>query len=100
VMGAGGVVVPPATYWDKIQAVLKKYDILLIADEVICGFGRTGKMFGFQHADIQPDLVTVARRDGGHPNQPTFDMKRGGRPTSARCGAGAGSAGSCRKTGS
>ena len=48
VMGAGGVVVPPAGYWEKIQAVLAKYDILLVADEVICGFGRTGEMFGSQ----------------------------------------------------
>ena len=46
VMGAGGVVVPPRTYFDKVQAVLKKHDVLFIADEVICGFGRTGKMFG------------------------------------------------------
>ena len=45
-MGAGGVIVPPKTYFEKIQAVLKKYDMLLIADEVICGFGRTGNMFG------------------------------------------------------
>ena len=46
VMGAGGVIVPPASYFEKIQAVLKKYDVLFIADEVICGFGRTGNMFG------------------------------------------------------
>jgi hypothetical protein len=46
VMGAGGVVVPPRTYWSKIQAVLRKYDILFVADEVICGFGSTGMMFG------------------------------------------------------
>ena len=59
VMGAGGVVVPPVTYWEKIQAVLKKYDILLVADEVICGFGRTGKMFGCE------TLRHQAGRDGG-----------------------------------
>ena len=45
-MGAGGVLLPPATYFEKIQAVLKKYDVMLIADEVICGFGRTGNMWG------------------------------------------------------
>ncbi len=61
VMGAGGVIVPPQTYWQKIQAVLKKYDILLIADEVICGFGRTGKMFGCETFGIEPDMVTVAK---------------------------------------
>ena len=46
IMGAGGVLLPPATYWEKIQAVLRKYDVLLIADEVICAFGRTGEMWG------------------------------------------------------
>jgi 4-aminobutyrate--pyruvate transaminase len=50
VMGAGGVVVPPRTYFDKVQAVLKKHDVLFIADEVICGFGRTGKMFAARPA--------------------------------------------------
>ncbi|MFY9210507.1 MAG: aspartate aminotransferase family protein [Aestuariivita sp.] len=62
VMGAGGVVVPPATYWEKIQAVLSKYDILLIADEVICGFGRTGKMFGSVTYDIKPDIMTMSKQ--------------------------------------
>ncbi len=47
-MGAGGVIVPPATYFDRIQPILKKYDILFVVDEVICGFGRTGNMFGSQ----------------------------------------------------
>ena len=61
VMGAGGVIVPPATYWEKIQAVLKKYDILLVADEVICGFGRTGQMFGCQTYGIEPDIMTVSK---------------------------------------
>ncbi len=60
--GAGGVVVPPATYWQKIQAVLSKYDILLVADEVICGFGRTGNMFGCQTFDIQPDMMTLSKQ--------------------------------------
>jgi len=61
VMGAGGVIVPPATYWEKIQKVLKKHDVLLIADEVICGFGRTGNMFGCQTYGIEPDMITVAK---------------------------------------
>jgi len=62
VQGAGGVVVPPKTYWQKIQAVLNKYDILLVADEVICGFGRTGNMFGSQTYDIQPDMMTLSKQ--------------------------------------
>jgi len=62
VMGAGGVVVPPATYWEKIQAVLAKYDILLIADEVICGFGRTGNMFGSTTFAIKPDILTMSKQ--------------------------------------
>jgi 4-aminobutyrate--pyruvate transaminase len=61
VMGAGGVIVPPATYFDKIQAVLKKYDVLLIADEVICGFGRTGNYWGCQTLGLQPDILTCAK---------------------------------------
>ncbi len=62
VMGAGGVVVPPRTYWEKIQSVLGKYDILLIADEVICGFGRTGKMFGSETYGITPDIMTLSKQ--------------------------------------
>lgn len=62
IMGAGGVVVPPATYWDKIQEVLSRYDILLIADEVICGFGRTGKMFGSETYNIRPDILTMSKQ--------------------------------------
>jgi 4-aminobutyrate--pyruvate transaminase len=61
IMGAGGVVVPPATYFEKIQAVLKRYDILLIDDEVITGFGRTGEMFGAQVVGMQPDTMSVAK---------------------------------------
>jgi 4-aminobutyrate--pyruvate transaminase len=61
VMGAGGVIVPPATYFEEIQPVLKKYDVLLIADEVITGFGRTGAMFGCRRFGIEPDLITVAK---------------------------------------
>ena len=62
VMGAGGVVVAPATYWEKIQAVLARHDILLIADEVICGFGRTGKMFGSTTFGIRPDILTMSKQ--------------------------------------
>jgi 4-aminobutyrate--pyruvate transaminase len=61
IMGAGGVIVPPATYFEKIQAVLKKHDILFIADEVICGFGRTGNMWGCQTFDLEPDMITCAK---------------------------------------
>ena len=61
VMGAGGVIVPPRTYFEKVQAVLKKYDVLFVADEVICGFARTGQMFGSQTYDIKPDFMTVAK---------------------------------------
>jgi L-2,4-diaminobutyrate transaminase len=61
VLGTGGIVPPPAGYWQKIQAVLKKYDILLVADEVVTGFGRLGSMFGSDHYGIQPDLITIAK---------------------------------------
>ncbi len=61
IMGAGGVIVPPRTYWEKIQKVLGKYDVLLVADEVICGFGRTGNMFGCQTYNIEPDIMTMAK---------------------------------------
>lgn len=61
VMGAGGGIVPPAGYFDKIQAVLGKYDILFIADEVICGFARTGKMWGSQTYGLGPDMITSAK---------------------------------------
>jgi len=61
VMGAGGVIVPPATYFERIQPILKKYDILFVVDEVICGFGRTGKLFGSQTFDLKPDMITVAK---------------------------------------
>ena len=60
-MGAGGVILPPATYFEKIQAVLKKYDVLLIADEVICAFGRTGNMWGSETYGIKPDIITCAK---------------------------------------
>ncbi len=62
VMGAGGVIVPPEGYWAAIQEVLDRYDILLIADEVICGFGRTGNMFGSETFGIRPDIMTVSKQ--------------------------------------
>lgn len=61
VMGAGGVIVPPAGYYDAIQAVLNRYEILLIADEVISGFGRLGQWFGSPVVGMKPDLITVAK---------------------------------------
>ncbi|MBH3426957.1 aspartate aminotransferase family protein [Pseudomonas alkylphenolica] len=61
IQGAGGVIIPPDTYWPKIKEILAKYDILFIADEVICGFGRTGKWFGSNYYDLKPDLMTIAK---------------------------------------
>ncbi|MEQ8194888.1 MAG: aspartate aminotransferase family protein [Rhodospirillales bacterium] len=61
VMGAGGVIVPPETYFEKIQPILDKHDILLIADEVICGFGRTGNWWGSQTYNMKPDMITMAK---------------------------------------
>jgi 4-aminobutyrate--pyruvate transaminase len=61
VMGAGGVITPPATYFDRIQPILRKYDVLFVVDEVICGFGRTGHMFGSQTYNLQPDIMTLAK---------------------------------------
>jgi len=61
VMGAGGVIVPPKGYFEKIQAVLKKYDVLLVADEVICGFGRTGNMWGSETFGLKPDILSCAK---------------------------------------
>ncbi len=61
VLGTGGIVPPPAGYWPAIQSVLKKHDILLIADEVVTGFGRLGSMFGSDHYGIEPDLITIAK---------------------------------------
>ncbi len=62
VMGAGGVLLPPAGYFEKVQAVLRRHDVLMIADEVICGFGRTGNMWGSQTYEIRPDMVTCAKQ--------------------------------------
>ncbi len=61
VQGAGGVIVPPDSYWPEIQRICDAHDILLIADEVICGFGRTGNMFGFETVGWRPDIITIAK---------------------------------------
>jgi len=61
IQGAGGVIVPPATYWPRIKEILAKYDILFVADEVICGFGRTGEWFGSDFYDLKPDMMTIAK---------------------------------------
>jgi len=61
VMGAGGGIVPPATYFEKVQAVLRKYDVLFVADEVICGFGRTGNWWGSQTFNLRPDMISCAK---------------------------------------
>ncbi|MBS3647204.1 aspartate aminotransferase family protein [Pseudaminobacter sp. 19-2017] len=61
VLGTGGIVPPPPGYWAAIQKVLKKHDILLIADEVVTGFGRLGTMFGSDHYGIEPDIITIAK---------------------------------------
>jgi 4-aminobutyrate--pyruvate transaminase len=61
VMGAGGVMTPPRTYWEKIQAVCRRHDVLVVADEVITGFGRTGRMFGCETYGIEPDFLVVSK---------------------------------------
>ena len=61
VQGAGGVIIPPESYWPKVEAICRKYGILLVCDEVICGFGRLGRWFGFQHYGVKPDLVSMAK---------------------------------------
>jgi putrescine aminotransferase len=61
IQGAGGVIIPPHSYWPEIQRICRKYDVLLIVDEVICGFGRTGKWFGCDYFGIEPDIMPVAK---------------------------------------
>ena len=61
VQGAGGVIIPPEGYWPAVEAICRKYGILLICDEVICGYGRLGSWFGFQHYGVKPDLVSMAK---------------------------------------
>jgi putrescine---pyruvate transaminase len=62
IQGAGGVVIPPKGYWPRVEAICRKYDILLVADEVICGFGRTGEWFGHQTYGFTPDIITTAKQ--------------------------------------
>ncbi|HEY7754573.1 MAG TPA: aspartate aminotransferase family protein [Steroidobacteraceae bacterium] len=61
IQGAGGVIIPPDTYWPEIGRICREYGILLIADEVICGFGRTGRWFGCEHFGFEPDFMTIAK---------------------------------------
>ncbi|PVZ15437.1 MULTISPECIES: aspartate aminotransferase family protein [unclassified Pseudomonas] len=61
IQGAGGVIIPPDSYWPKIKEVLARYEILFVADEVICGFGRTGEWFGSDYYGLKPDLMTIAK---------------------------------------
>jgi putrescine aminotransferase len=61
IQGAGGVIIPPSTYWPRIQEICDRHEILLVADEVICGFGRTGKWFGCDYFNITADLMTIAK---------------------------------------
>ena len=61
VTAGGGVITPPTGYWEKVQEICRKYDILLHIDEVVCGIGRTGTWFGYQHYGIEPDFVTMAK---------------------------------------
>ncbi len=61
VTAGGGVITPPKGYWERVQEICKTYDILLIIDEVVCGVGRTGTWFGYQHYGVQPDMVTMAK---------------------------------------
>ena len=61
VQGAGGVIIPPDSYWPEIQRICQEHNILLIADEVICGFGRLGFWFGSESFKIKPDIMTIAK---------------------------------------
>ncbi|MFO7339284.1 MAG: aspartate aminotransferase family protein [Lysobacteraceae bacterium] len=61
IMGAIGVYIPPRTYWPEVERICRKYDVLLVADEVICGFGRTGQWFGSQYFGFQPDVMPIAK---------------------------------------
>ncbi len=61
IQGAAGVLIPPATYWPEVQRICKKYEILIISDEVICGFGRTGNWFGFETYGFEPDIINMAK---------------------------------------
>ncbi len=81
IQGAGGLIMPPETYWPEIQRICRKYDVLLHADEVICGFGRTGHWFGSQRYNITPDIMTIAKglSSGYQPISATILNERLGR---------------------
>ena len=61
VQGAGGVIIPPANYWPEVERIVRKYGILLVCDEVICGFGRTGNMWGHETMGVKPDMIAMAK---------------------------------------
>ena len=61
ITAGGGVITPPAGYWDRVQEICRTYELLLIIDEVVCGVGRTGQWFGYQHFGVEPDIVTMAK---------------------------------------
>ncbi len=61
VQGAGGVIIPPSNYWPQVEAICRKYGILMICDEVICGFGRTGNMWGHESVGVKPDIIAMAK---------------------------------------
>jgi putrescine aminotransferase len=61
IQGAGGVIIPPETYWPEVEKICRRHDVLLIADEVICGFGRTGRWFGHEALGFSPDAATIAK---------------------------------------
>ena len=61
IQAAGGVIIPPPNYWNLVQNLCNKYDIILCVDEVVCGFGRTGEWFGSHHYNIKPDVITFAK---------------------------------------
>ncbi len=77
VQGAGGVIIPPATYWPEIQRICDRHGILLVSDEVICGFGRTGRWFGCETMGFRPDLMTFAKADAGTTACRTRARRRG-----------------------
>ena len=88
VTAGGGVIPPPEGYWPRVQEICRKYDILLHIDEVVCGIGRTGRWFGYQHYGIEPDFVTMAKGVASglsliHISEPTRLLRRSRMPSSA-----------------